>query len=90
MSKSLADLRANPPGAPHERSLKASLAAHLTGEVQALTDELASLTASSGPRRAGQQAPPEAEALRSRIDELLAVMADHEGELRVRAARTDG
>lgn len=100
MSKSLADLRANPPKSRPERSVTICLAPHLVAEVQALTDELANMptytppAAADGdrtgpPKRSGQGEDPRAPELRDRLALLLDEMAEHEGELRLRAT-SDG
>lgn len=102
MSKTLADLRANPPKSRAERSVTICLAPHLVAEVQALTEELAALPAAARvvdpdgeptagpPRRVGQAAEhPRAVEIKARLADLLDEMAEHEGELRVRAT-TDG
>lgn len=102
MSKSLADLRANPPKSRPERSVTICLKPHLVAEVQALTEELNNLPAAQildpegekGPKpRQGQSKPkehPRSVEIRGRMAELFAEMAEHEGELRVRANITDG
>ncbi|MCD4535641.1 hypothetical protein LRP67_16230 [Nocardioides sp. cx-169] len=101
MSKTLAELRANPPKSRPERSVTVCLAPHLVAEVQQLTDELDTLPRAAvvdadgerngPPRRVGQSAePPRAAEIRARLAECLDEMAEHEGELRVRANLTDG
>lgn len=87
MPKSLADLRANPPTSRPERSLTLCLAPHLVAEVQTLTEELTALT-TGGPRRNAESL--RVGELRTRVAELLDEMAESEGELRIRATRTDG
>jgi hypothetical protein len=100
MSKTLAELRANPQKSRAERSVTVCLAPHLVAEVQALTEELQALPAakvvdpeseqSAPPRRVGQSAEhPRAAEIRARLAEILDEMSEHEGELRVRAV-TDG
>lgn len=100
MPKSLADLRAQKRSARPERSYTACLAPDLIAEVQALTEELdrlpqASVADEEGersgpPRRQGQGEHPRATEIRERMGELLEQMADYEGELRLRATKTDG
>lgn len=99
MSKTLAELRANPPKSRPERSVTLCLAPHLVAEVQALTEELASLPSQSRtdeggeptgpPRKMGQGEHPRATEIRARLAVLLEEMAEHEGELRLRAT-SDG
>jgi len=100
MPKSLADLRAQKRSSRPERSYTACLAPDLIAEVQALTEELDRLPQASvvddesdqsgPPRRVGQGEHPRATEIRARMGELLDEMADYEGELRVRATKTDG
>lgn len=96
MSKSLADLRAQRPQSRPERSLTVCLAPHLVAEVQQLTEESTRLKpleadeSDTAPRRMGQGEHPRAVEIRERLAALLDEMAEHEGELRVRASRTDG
>lgn len=99
MPKSLAELRAEPPAEPAERAYTVCLRPHLVAEVQTLTDELDTLpdaTTDDGeqkdgpPKRMGQGEHPRAVEIQNRLAELLAEMAEYEGELRVKAKRTDG
>lgn len=96
MPKTLDDLRAAPPSSRPERSLTLCLAPHLVAEVQSLTEEMANLGSPEAeppqrrPRRAGEGGDPRFGVIQSRLAELLAEMAEHEGEMRVRAVRTDG
>lgn len=102
MSRSLADLRANPPKSRPERSVTICLKPHLVAEVQALTEELNNLPVAQildpegekGPKpRQGQSKPkehPRAAEIRERLGTLFAEMAEHEGELRIGATTTDG
>lgn len=99
MSRSLADLRASKPQSRPERSLTLCLAPHLVAEVQILTEELSSLRPApldtdgdrpGRPRRLGQGEDPRTVEIRERLDVLLTEMAEHEGEMRLRANRTDG
>lgn len=96
--KSLAELRANPPKSRPERSVTLCLAPHLVAEVQALSDELSSIPLASRvddeeptgpPRRQGQGDSPRVTQIKARLGELVDEMAEHEGELRLRAT-TDG
>lgn len=90
MSRSLAELRsAGAPTRP-ERAKNLCLAPHLVAEVQALSEELANLASRPGPKRAGEGEPPRAAEIRERLAVLLEEMAEHEGELRLRANLTDG
>jgi hypothetical protein len=94
MPKTLADLRAAKTTSRPERAYTACLAQHLVAEVGSLTDELASVEARSrrsdddeddaGPKKrlAG---PPRVEEIKARLAEILDEMAEHEGELRIRA-----
>ena len=99
MPKSLADLRAEKRTTRPERSYTACLAPELIAEVQALTEELDRLPQASvvedeerqgPPRRTGQGENPRAAEIKSRLAELLDQMAEYEGELRIRATKTDG
>lgn len=93
MSRSLAELRASGPPTRPERSKSLCLAPHLVAEVQALSEELATITqrqATAGPKRAGEGEDPRAAEIRDRLAALLDEMAEHEGELRLRANLTDG
>lgn len=102
MSKSLADLRANPPQARPERSTSVCLKPDIVAEIQSLTSEFAGLglptrrrdpEKSERPRRIAEGPPPEpprAQEIRDRLDELIAEMAENEGEMRLRAVKTDG
>ena len=94
MSKSLADLRANPPVTQAERSVTICLAPHLVAEVQALTEELHAIpepkvdgngNPEGPPRRVGVGEDPRAKEIRDRLAVLLDEMAEHEGEMRLRA-----
>lgn len=98
MSKSLAELRAEKPQSRPERSLTVCLRPDLVAEVQALTEELSSLPVDAvledgerqgPPRRVGEGENPRIGEIRSRLTELLDEMAEHEGELRLRAV-SDG
>lgn len=100
MPKTLAELRANPAPRP-ERAYSLCLAPHLVAEVQSLTDELSELEMSGEdaeqdgpPPRAGDPAVEakrdRKQEIRARLGELLEEMADYEGELRVRAVKSDG
>ena len=89
MSKSLADLRASKPAARAERSLTVCLRTDLVAQVQELTDQLSSL-----PNPSDEDGPPEtmvkphkarAQELTDQLSALLDEMAEHEGELRLRA-----
>ena len=71
----------------------------LVAEVQALSEELSSLTIpgrsedgerKGPPRRMGQGTGPREAEIQERLAALLAEMAEHEGELRIRANLTDG
>jgi hypothetical protein len=101
MPKSLADLRASRPQSRPERAYTVCLAQHLVAEVGTLTEELQSIAVRAvkaddedhddgPPKRLGEGDPPRAEEIRTRLRELLDEMAEYEGELRVRATRTDG
>lgn len=95
MTKSLADLRKEPPKARSERSMTVCLRADLTAEVQALAGELDTLPSptkrdetgepTGPPRRIGVGEHPRAAEIRGRLAELLDEMAEYEGELRLRA-----
>lgn len=96
MTRSLAELRANPPKGRPERTLSLFLAPDLMAEFQSIDQRLAAIDVpadSDGdakPRRMGEGGSPEADALRHRLGELLEQMAEHEGELRIRANASDG
>jgi hypothetical protein len=97
MSRTLADLRASKPASRPERSLTVCLRPELVAEVQALTSELESLPVpprsvesddeerDGRPKRQGEGRDPRALEIQERLSSLLAEMAEHEGELRVRA-----
>lgn len=93
MPKSLAELRAERPKSRPERFYKVCLAPHLLAEVGSLTDELAGLESGGGgeerqdvpPKRMGEGEPPRATVIRERLRVLLDEMADHEGDLKLRA-----
>lgn len=98
MTKTLAELRANPPKSRPERSVTLCLAPHLVAEVQALSDELAAIPLASRvdneeregpPARVGQGEHPRVTEIKARLAELVDEMAEHEGELRLRAT-SDG
>lgn len=102
MSKSLADLRAEPAESRprDERSMKVCLRPHIVAQIQSLSDEWAALPAveptaegdDSPVRKMGQgveKHPREAE-IRQEMSDLLDEMAEYEGELVVRATKTDG
>ena len=97
MSKSLAELRANPPRGYREEAVTACLNQHLIAEVQSLGNELSSLASTAladGPDDAEQDGPPSRLAghkrdprvaeIRDRMAELLREIADEEGEFRLR------
>lgn len=94
MSKTLADLRQNQKPSRPERGYTVCLAQHLVAEVGVLTDELASLEPqvdedgerTGPPRRLGEGDSPRATEIREKLAALLDEMAEHEGELRLRAA----
>lgn len=102
--KTLADLRADKPIGRPERSVTLCLAPHLIAETQALTTELQNLPSfepadpegdPTGPPRklgdpASARAREQAAVIRGRLAEVLEQMAEHEGEMRVRANLTDG
>lgn len=92
MTRSLAELRADKPKSRPERSKSLFLAPDLMAEFEALTRDLDAVVvdASAGPRRKGQGESPDAVAIRKRMADLLEQMADHEGEIRLRANLTDG
>jgi hypothetical protein len=93
MSKSLADLRKSNTASRPERNYTVCLAQHLVAEVGVLTDELASLEPqvdedgerTGPPRRLGEGDSPRAGEIRERLKELLDEMAEHDGELLIRA-----
>lgn len=92
MSMSLEELRSNPPQVRPERTLSLCLAPHLIAEVQSLTSKMEDLAArgqdgESNPKRMGD---PRLAELRVRMSELLEEMARYEGQMRVRATKTDG
>lgn len=95
MAKSLADLRAAPPQSRPERSVTLCLAPQLIAEVQSLSEELNSLQRvpqedGGPPRRAVDPEDLRATGIRERLRQLVDEMAEHEGEMRLRANRTDG
>lgn len=95
MAKSLAELRATRPQSRPERSVTLCLVPALVAEVQSLTEELTDLSGrkepgEGSPRRMGQGLGARATEIQARLTELLEEMAEHEGELRLRATRTDG
>lgn len=102
MSKSLADLRANPPTSRPERMRTICLVPHLVARVQGLTEELAALPLPSvsvdedgereGPPRKSAKSDAEvrADQIQAELSEALAEVEQHEGELRLRASWTDG
>ena len=100
MPKSLADLRAEKRDTRPERSYTACLAPDLIAEVQLLTEELERLPQASvfdqdgerqgPPRRVGQGGDERATEIKARLAELLEQMGEYEGELRLRATKTDG
>lgn len=100
MPKSLAELRAQKPDALAERAYTLCLAPHLVAEVQMLTEELSELPDPTieghdgervaAPRRLGEGPNPRAVEIRERLTVLLDEMAEYEGELRLRAKKTDG
>lgn len=91
----LSELRASRPIHRAERAFTICLAPHLVSEVQGLTQELESLDLavsrdedgerSGPPRKMGQVENPRDAEIEARLAELLAEMAEHEGELRIRA-----
>ncbi len=98
MTKSLADLRANPPQSRPERSMTICLAPHLVAEVEALTAELSSLptlqrtsdeSPDAPPRKMAEGPHPRKAEIQDRLRALVEEMGDLEGELRLRAT-TDG
>ena len=104
MPISLSDLRSSPPSARDrdERATTICLKPSLVAEVQSLNAELEALPAvapepgegeerQGPPRRMGESGEhPRAAEIRARLRELLDDMAEHEGEMRVRANLTDG
>lgn len=99
MAKSLADLRSTPPTERPQRSVgPICLRPDLVARVQALTAELDELPEPEPPRQrkmSEAKAPeppqhPRAVEIRAELDALLAEMAEHEGEMVVRATLTDG
>lgn len=103
MSKTLADLRSAKPQSRPERSLTLCLRPDIVAEVMALTEHLDTLATTppapepaegedrTGPPRRQVPPPehPDAAGVREQISQKLAEMAEHEGELRVRAT-SDG
>ena len=101
---SLADLRSAPARPRDERALTVCMRPDLVGEVYALYAELEELAAATPapadedgnrtgpPRRSGQSSAPSAREVevRARLAEVVEEMAEHEGEIRVRANLTDG
>lgn len=99
MPKTLAELRTGKPAPRPERAYTLCLAPNLVAEVQMLTEELADLPDAAAdedgerkgpPRRMGEGENPRAAEIRARLAELLDEMADYEGELRLRATKSDG
>lgn len=95
MPKSLADLRAAPPQTRPERSVTLCLAPALIGEVQSLSEELSRLQRTPDedggpPRRAAEPESGRSSEIRVRLADLVDEMAEHEGEMRLRANKTDG
>jgi hypothetical protein len=101
MSKTLADLRAQRHQQPRrpERSLTVCLAPDLVAEVQALDEESRRLKPvpteepeKGPPRRQGERVRdnPRMVEIRERLAVLFDEMEQHEGEIRLRANRTDG
>jgi hypothetical protein len=94
MPMSLADLRLNAPKSRPERSVTLCLAPHLVAEVQIITSKMAEIpspgAAGQRPRRSADGEDPRAAELRERLEQLLEEMAEHEGEMRLRANRSDG
>jgi hypothetical protein len=100
MSKSLAELRAAKTRSRPEHAYTVCLAQHLVAEVRSLTEELAALDVrkqrdedgeqDGPPKRLGEGETPRAEEIKARLAEVLDEMADHEGELRIRANVEDG
>lgn len=99
MPKSLAELRTEKRETVAERPYTLCLAADLVAEVQALAEELDRLPQSTlkvdderkgPPTRMGGGGNRRAKEIHARMAELLDEMAEYEGELRVRANKTDG
>lgn len=98
MAKSIADLRANPTTARAERSETICLAPNLVARVVALTEKLTMVVAppldddgepTGPPRKMGQGLEPAQRKIRTDLAAALAEMAEHEGEIILRAT-TDG
>src|SRR5438105_416422 len=102
MTRSLADLRSQPRQSRPERAVSICLAPDLVAEVQSLLERLGDTSTPTseddGParnpdgtaRKMAQGEDPRDAGIRARLAELLAEMAEHEGEMRVRGTRTDG
>lgn len=97
MTKSLAELRAEPPKARPTRSVPICLAPNLVAELQELIEELDTLptvetdedgvtrNADGTARKMAQGEAPHAVAVRARMAELLDEMSEHEGDMRLQA-----
>lgn len=101
MPKSLADLRARPVTERNQRAVPVCLKPELLAELQALSGRLDAFTIAGAaaaddenrqgpPLRQGQSEAPEAAEVRAEIARVLEDMADHEGEVRLRASLSDG
>jgi hypothetical protein len=97
MPKSLADLRAERSTARPERAYRAVVGdgQKFVVEVQRLTEEHDEITinaVSEGPRKIGDSTTltPRMVEIRERLAELRDLMGEYEGELTIRATKTDG
>lgn len=102
MTRTLAELRAEPRKARPTRSLTICLAPDLVAEVQSLVQQIEAIPALSvdedgkprngdgSVRKMGQGEDTRGPEKRAQLAERLAEMAEYEGELRLEARRTDG
>lgn len=98
MPKSLAELRAERSTSRPERVYKAVVGEgqKYVVEIQRLTEEhdevLEQAAAEQAPRKSGQASmtPPRVSEIRNRLGDLRDLMAEYEGELTIRATKSDG